>query len=437
MMSHLNPSQRVAAGLRTPPSLANSVSATQAAWRFYKNPNVRLSDLIGPLLACAKTDVPRDCDGRVLVPLDWTKLHFNSHDSKTDRVRLSRSNDLGYDLLTALAVSDRDGAPIAPLVMDLRADDGVHTTRHDEIRPASSPLDNLAAVMTAVRDANLGKPPAFIIDREGDSVGHYREWDAAGIEFLVRANDRRRVLHDEAECWLRDVADALKRNDAFQHSRRVAYKQTQADQFVAETSVVLHRPARQHRVDPSSRKPRHHNVAGVPLSLRLVVSEVRNDGGEVLSRWMLLTNLPSSIDAGTVALWYYWRWRIESYHKLLKGAGQQVECWQQESAGALVRRLLVAAMAAVVVWRLARDKSEEAGETRDLLIRLSGRQMKRGRNARGFTEPALLAGLGTLITMLDCLQEYTPAQLRTLLKKAIPGLLPPNAPPTKYEYDDA
>lgn len=436
MMAHLNPSQRVAAGLHPPPSLANGMSATQAAWRFYNNPNVKLTDLVGPLIECARADIPRDCDSRVLVPLDWANLHYHGHDSKADRVPLARSNDLGYELLTALAVSDRDGAPIAPLLMDLRANDGVHTTRTNQITPASSSLDNLTSVMTTVRDLDLGKSPVFIVDREADSVGHYRNWDATGFQFLVRARDRRLVLHEGQKCWLHDVADAICRNGAMQWCRSVECKQTQAEQYVAETEVVLHRPARQHRVDPASGNARHHNVAGVPLSLRLIVSEVRDDAGEVLSRWLLLTNLPASIDAGTIALWYYWRWRIESYHKLLKGAGQQVECWQQETAGAVVRRLLVAAMAAVVVWRLARLRGDDAKQMRDLLVRLSGRQMKRGKNARGFTEPALLAGLGTLITMMDCLQDYSPKQLRQMLNKTIPGLLNPQKNASRTGYDD-
>jgi hypothetical protein len=33
-----------------------------------------------------------------------------------------------------------------------------------------------------------------------------------------------------------------------------------------------------------------------------------------------------------VALWHYWRWRIESYFKLLKSAGLQLEEWQQATA---------------------------------------------------------------------------------------------------------
>jgi len=58
---------------------------------------------------------------------------------------------------------------------------------------------------------------------------------------------------------------------------------------------------------------------------------------------------------------------------------------------------------------LARSKAPKATEARQLLVRLSGRLMKRGVE---FTEPALLAGMWVLLAMLDTLEEYTPAQLR-------------------------
>jgi hypothetical protein len=149
----------------------------------------------------------------------------------------------------------------------------------------------------------------------------------------------------------------------------------------------------------------------------------------------LLTNLPDSVTAATVALWYYWRWRIESYHKLLKGAGQHIECWQQESAETLSRRLLVAAMSMVIVYRLAREDSPAAAGMRELLVRLSGRQMKRGKNARPFTEPALLAGLSVLLPMLDLLRQYSANELRRLAEETFQGLLsPPSTEP--QEADD-
>jgi len=86
-------------------------------------------------------------------------------------------------------------------------------------------------------------------------------------------------------------------------------------------------------------------------------------------------------------------------------------------------------MAGVVVWRLARETSPEAAELRGVLVRLSGRQMKRGKNARPFTEPALLAGLGVLIPMLELLLQYEVQELRDLVQATLPGIL--TAPPPK------
>jgi len=135
----------------------------------------------------------------------------------------------------------------------------------------------------------------------------------------------------------------------------------------------------------------------------------------------LLTNVPADLDAATIALWYYWRWSIESYFKLLKSAGMQVESWQQETAAAIARRLLVASMACVTVWRLARSSHPQAEAARHLLVRLSGRQMK---HKRPFTLPALLAGLWVLIAMLEALNDYSLSDLRMLADVALNHLRP-------------
>jgi hypothetical protein len=424
-VGHLSPSHRVAAGLSVPPGLGQPFAAAQAAWRFYANPSVTLPQLAAPLAELARAAVPSACESHVLVVLDWCPLHYGSHACKADRVPLNNRKDMGYELLTALAVGDRDGAPVAPLCLELRAADGVHSTRADRPRPAASCLDGLGPVMNHAAGllSGLGPTPVFVVDREADSVGHYRAWARAGRRFVVRADDQRKVLHEGRELKLGKVADALREAGALAEAREVEFEARPAWQFVGETEVVLHRPARTHRVDPSTGKAAHRNVPGKPLTLRLVVSEVRDDDGEVLARWLLLSNLPGEVPAATVALWYYWRWRIEGYHKLLKGAGQQAECWQQETAAALARRLAVASVAAVVVWKLARDQRPEAAELRGVLVRLSGRQMKRTKDSRGFTEPALLAGLGVLLPMLELLKTHEVADLRRLADRALPGLL--------------
>lgn len=442
VLGHLSPTQVVAAGLRPPPELSSPMAATQAAWRFYANDALSLPALAGPLVECARDAVVAGaCERHLLVALDWSALHYGGHATRADRVALSNQHDLGYELLTALAIADRDGAPLAPLCLELRAADGVHSTRAAAPLRAGIPsLDTLGPVMTHVAASldlggvGVGVTPVFVVDREADSVGHYRAWAAAGHRCLVRADDRPRVADERGGTRpLGEVADLLKRRGgAFADAGEISFAGRPARQFVAEAAVVLTRPARTHRVDPRTGEAVHRNVAGAALPLRLVVSEVRDEHtGKVLARWLLLlTNVPASdADAATVARWYYWRWRIESYHKLLKGAGQQVEHWQQETAAALARRLCVAAMACVVVWRLARDERPQAAEFRDVLVRLSGRQVRRGKGARGFTEPALLAGLGVLVPMLALLEEYDVGELRALARQVLPDLSPTPPPP--------
>jgi hypothetical protein len=163
-------------------------------------------------------------------------------------------------------------------------------------------------------------------------------------------------------------------------------------------------------------------VRGAKLPLRLVVSEVRDPDSTLLATWLLLTNVPASVSAGEVALWYYWRWRIESYFTLLKGAGMHLEQWQQETAQAVAKRLLVASMACVVVWRLARSATAEAAEVRRLLVRLSGRQMKWGVE---YTEPTLLSGLWVLLAVVRVLEHH---DLNDLLRWAL-SVLPASDPP--------
>jgi hypothetical protein len=86
-------------------------------------------------------------------------------------------------------------------------------------------------------------------------------------------------------------------------------------------------------------------------------------------------------------------------------------------------RLCVASMACLSVWHLTRDETPEGAEVRELLVRLSGRQMKR--KARE-TAPALLAGLEKLLAVLDVLTDYTPDQLRQLIRANLPHLFNPS-----------
>jgi hypothetical protein len=406
--SHLNVAQSVAAGIHAVPGLGKSVAVTQGAYRFLNNNRVGLRTLVAPLIDAAREEIPRVCDDYVLCMHDWSQLMYLNHDEKKDRCKLSsRKAPDGYELQTALLVGDRDGATIGPVSLSLKAADGVHCTRNGRVRPAASPLDELDPAMTYVDRLQLGKPVVHIADAETDSVAHYREWSSRKDRlYLIRADDRI-VEHEGKEIKCSAILAAFREQGTLQFSRNVQYHGKKARQYVAETTVWLTRPGQRNRPGVGDRM----RVPGPPLKLRLVISEVRDYDGRVLAVWYLLSNVPDTVTAATLVLWYYWRWRIESYFKLLKSAGMQVEQWQQTTAAAIARRLLIASMACMIVWRLNESTAPEAEKARRLLVRLSGRQMKYGVT---HTMPAMLAGLWVLLAMTETLQEYDIDEMRSL-----------------------
>jgi hypothetical protein len=416
VQEHTGHGHAVAPGPRLLPGDASAFAATQATWRFCRNGRLTLPKLAEPLLECGRSAVRDGCRRYALVAHDWSDLDYRTHASKTDRIVLGQAEEIGYELRSALLVSDQTGHALAPVCQDLRAAYGVHSSRHARVQTSQSCLDELAPVLAYLDRQQLGLPLVHLIDREADSVFHYRQWQAAGHRFVVRADDSRVVRHEGQERTLADVVADLAQAQAFRDVRAVEFQGRPARQRVAEAVVTLERPAHLHRVVDGQKKRR--KVPGPPVTLRLIVSQVYDRDGALVAQWLLLTNVPAEVEAAEVALWYYWRWRLESFFKLLKGAGQQVEHWQQETAQALARRLLVASMACVLVWQLARSPAPEAAELRGLLVRLSGRQMGHGES---FTAPALLAGLWVLLAMLEVLQQHDVGDLRRLAQFALGG----------------
>lgn len=187
-----------------------------------------------------------------------------------------------------------------------------------------------------------------------------------------------------------------------------------AQELVGETTVTIQRPGCPHR-QSNGKKQFRKRVYGHRLRVRLIVSQLRLPDETVIAQWLLISNLPKEVRGETISQWYYWRWSIESFFKLMKSGGHQLEHWQQESAHAIGKRLLIAAMASVVVWQIMRAEGIEAEQMRGLLIRLSGRQVRRGR----VTASALLAGMWVLVSMLDVVQQYEMAEIKEMARQTM------------------
>jgi hypothetical protein len=98
---------------------------------------------------------------------------------------------------------------------------------------------------------------------------------------------------------------------SFNKIREVSYHGKTQWQWVAEAKIIITRDAHVQQNQKRTKLP------GKPVEARLVVSRILSDTGELLAQWLLITNVPA-VEASEIALWYYWRWKIESFFKLLK-----------------------------------------------------------------------------------------------------------------------
>ncbi len=295
------------------PGLADGFAAVLGAHRFLHNDAVALPSLIQPLHEVSRQWRRQAPQTWGLVIHDWSLLSYPGHRRKADQAKVNHGR--GYELAALLLVEGDDGQPIAPLELRLRAAKAVFSTRTPAPSPKAYRIDEVLPSMQAVAGAGPVGPLVHVIDREADALVQYRAWQAAGHSFLVRTNGRRVVRWQGEEVSLTQLAGRL----ASRRCQEVSYQGQQAVQHVAEAEVVLDRPAWRRR--GRGKKKTNERVAGLPITLRLVVSRVCDGSARTLAVWYLLTNAPAEVEAATVALWYYGRRRIETFHKLIKLRG--------------------------------------------------------------------------------------------------------------------
>ena len=389
------------------------MAAVKAMSRFLHNENVAPTALIEPLQEAIRHAIATSPASVALALHDWSMFSFHTHTSKTDRFQRTHDQDVGYDLGTALLVDADNGRPLGPMEFRLRTANGLQSTRPGAIESPAAHIDELAEVMAESRRWNLSRPLVHIIDREADSVGHFRDWHAAGHQFLVRAKSDRRVTWKGRSITLKELQASVAGDFRDPNAPvTIATKFGPARVQVLEAAVILDRPAKTWIGDVQK------TVPGSPLLLRLVLTRAIDELGVVRAEWLLLTNVAAAFDASTLARWYTWRWRIESYHKLLKTAGMNAEEWQQTSGDAFLKRLAITSMACLAVWHLQQDASDEATRLKGILIRLSGRQMKyRVKD----TASALLAGLEKLLAVIDLLETHALEDILSLSRRLLPN----------------
>ena len=183
--AHSNGLPELAAGMKALPDSRTSFAHTQALWRFLRNDKVTAQALAMPLMHGAREAIDSSCDNVVLIAHDWSRLNYNTHSAKTDRLKMTHATDVGYELQSSLAIADREGAPLAPVAQNLITGNKILSTYDPKPTPDDTHLDELSKRMAWLETQELGKPRVHIIDREADSVDHLRQWSKAGWRWLI------------------------------------------------------------------------------------------------------------------------------------------------------------------------------------------------------------------------------------------------------------
>lgn len=403
-------------GLSALPSTALAMASVKAMSRFLHHEGVTLPALIEPVQEQIRVALAQSASPDVLILHDWSWVA--SVTSNSDCLVSGRHNSPGYDLGSALVVDAADGRPLGPMELRLRTADCVLTTRPGNPRVPDGHINELAEVMADAKRWNLGRRPVHLVDREGDSSQHYLDWSRAHHRFVVRADEGRIVTFRGRALTLKDLARVP---DVTYHAVReadgsplcVTTSQGTGRVQVAEVQITLDQPSTRRRDGRRIYMPAPH------LTVRLVIGRVVDDHGRPVALWFLITHGIDEVSAATIARWYAWRWRIESYYKLLKSAGMNIERWEQTTGEAVAKRLVVASAACLAVWHLQRDPRPEAAILRRYLIRLSGRQMKYKVES---TAPALLAGLEKLLAVDALLSDVNLDEILTLARQTLPHL---------------
>lgn len=404
--------ENTANGLRLLQSNLKGLSLVQGSWRFFNNPNVLAKELFEPIIENLKSEITKQCDKYILAPSDWSHIDYKNHSSKKQLKSEKRKDTcmkIGYDLQSTLALSDRSGEPIAPMVHNLKTADKVYSTYDDAIPLHLTHLEELSLRVKYINTTfeSKGKKVVHIVDREADSVAFMRDLEENKALFIIRGKGNSKVQYTDTstntimEIKQSDLADKLPFG---KRVKKIQYQNKKVTLCANECNIAIVRDATK-MVTQDDGSKKLSAKKGDTVKARFIVERLIDDNNEVVATWLLISNVyDEDVTAVTIATWYYYRWKIESYFKLLKSSGFNLEQWQQKDPQALFKRLLVTSHSCMLVWKVANDNSANGKKLRKILIELSGKQIQRGVE---FTYPALLKGLENYLVTVDMLMRFS------------------------------
>jgi len=401
----MNHKQNSTSGLSLLLKDVEGFSQAQAAWRFYNNENVDISSLNNPIIQEGIKEINKQCKEYVLIANDWSHIDYRNHTSKRECIEYKRNKEgykksKGYDLQSSLAISDITGLPIVPIVQNLKTDRKVYSTYANDIDIKLTHLEELTKRSKYINNKlDIKKKIVDIIDREADSVALMREYQEDNRFFIIRGLDRVNVEYNNKRITQKELSRSL---ELGKYIKSIKYKKQNVKIYANEVKILITRDAYQTYIKDDGKRSTKR-IKGEPVEARFIVERLVNSKQEIVATWILISNLQEDVQTEKIALWYYYRWNIESYFKLLKSSGFNLEQWQQVEPSAIFKRLLISSHACLLVWQIENSNNENIKQIKKFLVKLSGRLIQRGKTS---TSPALLAGIWSFFSAMDIIELY-------------------------------
>jgi hypothetical protein len=333
----------------------------KAAYRFFDNPRVDFKAVVQPHLE--RTRLACREPGEYLMIEDSSILDFSRHRKTRDLGVVGDGQGRGFELHSGLAVRVEawtlEQRPEGQLI-------GLFEQRCCRPRPAPKGESRGKRLQRPRKSGwwaeifrAMGRPPRecrwiYLADRESDFYEPIQICQQAGVDFLIRSYQDRRLAEGAGKlCQALAKAPVLGQSTVELRSRGGE---------PARTAIVELRSVKVDLDGPWRPGGWQEPLQGVWV---VEVREVHApEGVKEPLQWILLTSLPCQTlaEGRRIVGRYTARWWVEEYHKALK-SGAGVEDSQLESGGRLEPLIAVLAVVAVRLLNtkmLARSRPEGA-----------------------------------------------------------------------------
>ncbi len=357
--------EQLSKGIGRPIPLAcGDWAATKAAYRFLDNDRVSEAEILAGHFQATRERFAA-VEGPVLVLHDTTEFSFTREDvqaiGQTRKVAKGHKDDRGRQrmhtvcgiLMHSSLVVTTDGLPLGLAAIKLwtrkkfkgtnalqgkTLDSGKHsinTTRipieqKESIRWLENARQATAMLGDASRIVHVG-------DRESDIYELFCECETLGTKFIFRTCNDRRVKDDG-----RTVYEVMEE----QRVKGVHRIEARDNKGRPSTAVLEIKYEKIRVCPPIGKEKRYGN-----LELTIIhATERGTPENRERIEWKLVTNLPVTCRADAIRMleWYAMRWKIETFHKILKSG-----CRAEDSKLRTAERLanLIAIMC-ILAWRV-------------------------------------------------------------------------------------